>query len=248
MKKIQRRKSLVLISVLIIILLVAFAVLITNNNDITQSEKEEIENYIKMIYGFYGETLPEFEDVNDANEDWMWMVTLYYLQETNESGMYTSEEVKEAGKILYGDNFNKEISKDSSKFVLYFEDTHRYRLVGMSFEEYFGFVTKNVTKKGNKYIVDIVEYIKYWERDTDLDPGREIIMNAKSEEITSFNRKITSASNDEERKLLELENESIEAEIKGFVLKNSHKFKTKELMIERDKETGLLHILASKDK
>lgn len=82
----------------------------------------------------------------------------------------------------------------------------------------------------------------------DSTPVRVIISNSEYEEITSFNRKYFSASNDEEMKRLEEESATIETKIEDFVLNNADKFNSKELVIDKDKETGLLHILSSKNK
>lgn len=77
----------------------------------------------------------------------------------------------------------------------YFEDENMFRLVGMGTETAWCFAVKVSTKQDNKYTIDIVEYTQSWERETDLNPGRIIISNSVSAEITSFNKKYCSASN-----------------------------------------------------
>lgn len=249
----KKGKILAIIVILVIIPLVILSVvMITNktNNNITELEKEEIQTYIEMIYDeYYDETVPEFENINNAKEDWIWMMALSYLETIkypDEYKGFASNEVKEAANILYGNNFNKEITKDSSKHVIYFEDENKYRSEAMSSDILNRFVVKDIIKEHNQYIVDVIEYNEC--SDYHEDTYCEVILDSKYEEMTSFNREHFYATNDEEMKLLEEESANVEAKFKDYVLENADKFNIKTLVLKRDEGTDLLYIVSSKNK
>ncbi|GKX31167.1 hypothetical protein SH1V18_36470 [Vallitalea longa] len=219
---------------------------VAEDNNITEAEKEEISKYVGLIYDSgEGEKIPEFEDINNANEDWAWLIVCDYLQTTTEEyKMFTADEVQEAAKVLYGNDFNKKFTKDSSRHVKYYEDEDKYVSAGMGALYIDKYEVKDMIKKNNQYIINIIEYTYTWSD----DQHQRIVLDSKSEEITSFNQERISASTDEEVKLMEEESASIDAKMKDYVLENVDKFQVKELVLEKDKETEALHIISAKNK
>lgn len=219
----------------------------TPSNRLTDTEKQEIKQYINRIYNsHYVEAVPVFEHINQANEDWIWRMASEYLVQTKGMHEFTSDEVEKTSKILYGDHFSKKIAKSSSRLVKYLEEDNKYCIPGMSVDMVWDYIIKTVIKQENQYTIEIVEYMESYEMG--LNPVEKVILNSEYEEITSFPLKYFSASNDEEMKLLEEESETIKAKAKDFVFKNADQFHTKELVIERNEKTGLLHIAAVRNK
>lgn len=219
---------------------------VAEDNNITEAEKEEISKYVGLIYDWsMGERIPEFEDINDANEDWAWLNVCDYLQTTTEEyKMFTAQEVQEAAKVLYGNNFNKKFTKDSSRHVKYIENEDKYISVAMGTPFKESYEVKDMIKKNNQYIINLIEYTYTWSDDY----HQQIVLDSKGEEITSFYQERTNASNDEESKLMKEESASIDAKMKDYILENVDKFQVKELVLEKDKETDSLHIISAKIK
>ncbi len=197
----KKEKTLIFIGLVVILLVSVTSVLVDNNisktipkdqimaeknTTVTESEKEDIQKYIDMIYGFYI-SLPEFDDINNANDDWTWAIVLDYLEDTSDQNnlikYFTSSEAEAAAKTIFGDNFNKKLSKDSSRYVKYFEDEDRYCSVGMGVEMHPWFVIKSINNSDNQYAVEIVEYV--WG-----SMEHHIIYDSEHTKIASFEKNI----------------------------------------------------------
>ena len=124
------RKMLAIIVVLIIIfisMVIYKNVRISNNenNNVSVEEIGKIEEKIKSIYMWKevtGEALPEFQDINNANEKWIWEVVKNNLQNYE----VTYEEIEEEAKLLFGEKFNKQFPKEGNESFIYNSETNKY--------------------------------------------------------------------------------------------------------------------------
>ena len=97
----------------------------SNQNLITATEVEKVEEYISKIYMWKEitkEALPTFENINNANELWVWEVIKKNL-ETYET---TYEEIQQKGKELFGEKFEKQIPKEGNDSFYYDKESNKY--------------------------------------------------------------------------------------------------------------------------
>ena len=113
----QMKKMLVIIVILAMILvsmIIYKNIAINKNKSVNVQEVEQIEEYISKIYMWKEitkEALPTFENINNANELWVWEVIKKNL-ETYET---TYEEIQQKGKELFGEKFEKQINLDENE-------------------------------------------------------------------------------------------------------------------------------------
>ena len=78
------------LGIIIIILLIIFVGMLVykkttiQTSEVSMEEIEKIENYINQVYMWKevtGEALPCFEEINQADEDWIWEVVKKNLEE-----------------------------------------------------------------------------------------------------------------------------------------------------------------------
>ena len=101
------RKMLAIIVILAIIfisMVIYKNIRISNNenNNVSIEEIGKIEEKIKSIYMWKevtGEALPEFQDINNADEKWIWEVVKNNLQNYE----VTYEEIEEEAKLIFGE-------------------------------------------------------------------------------------------------------------------------------------------------
>ena len=78
-----------------------------NNNNISIEEINNIEDYISKIYMWKevtNEALPEFDDINNANELWIWEVIKKDLEETD----LTYNQIKSKKEEIFGGSLEKD--------------------------------------------------------------------------------------------------------------------------------------------
>ena len=214
------KKMLVIIVILAMILvsmIIYKNIAINKNKSVNVQEVEQIEEYISKIYMWKEitkEALPTFENINNANELWVWEVIKKNL-ETYET---TYEEIQQKGKELFGEKFEKQIPKEGNDSFYYDKESNKYLATEIVLdEEEDSFLLKDIEKEGEKYKVKIIEYIEDYSEE-----NKVIIRNLKEEEI---GRVITIDS---------------ETKIKEIVKNNKERFSQKN--IERKKEKDNLVI------
>ena len=106
------KKILKILILLILIISIIFCVYLFMNKKNKQEENySELKKYISNIYGKTF-IIPEFDDINDADESWLWENINQYLWNNDEAYNgknlkaygYTYEEISEIAKIIYGNN------------------------------------------------------------------------------------------------------------------------------------------------
>lgn len=210
------KKMLVIIVILAMILvsmIIYKNIAINKNKSVNVQEVEQIEEYISKIYMWKEitkEALPTFENINNANELWLWEVIKKNL-ETYET---TYEEIQQKGKELFGEKFEKQIPKEGNDSFYYDKESNKYLATEIVLnEEEDSFLLKDIEKEGEKYKVKIIEYIEDYSEE-----NKVIIRNLQEEEI---GRVSTSDS---------------ETKIKEIVKNNKERFSQKNIEIKKEKD------------
>lgn len=210
------KKMLVIIVILAMILvsmIIYKNIAINKNKSVNVQEVEQIEEYISKIYMWKEitkEALPAFENINNANELWLWEVIKKNL-ETYET---TYEEIQQKGKELFGEKFEKQIPKEGNDSFYYDKESNKYLATEIVLdEEEDSFLLKDIEKEGEKYKVKIIEYIEDYSEE-----NKVIIRNQQEEEI---GRVSTSDS---------------ETKIKEIVKNNKERFSQKNIEIKKEKD------------
>ncbi len=210
------KKMLVIIVILAMILvsmIIYKNIAINKNKSLNVQEVEQIEEYISKIYMWKEitkEALPTFENINNANELWVWEVIKKNL-ETYET---TYEEIQQKGKELFGEKFERQIPKEGNDSFYYDKESNKYLATEIVLdEEEDSFLLKDIEKEGEKYKVKIIEYIEDYSEE-----NKVIIRNLQEEEI---GRVSTTDS---------------ETKIKEIVKNNKERFSQKNIEIKKEKD------------
>lgn len=210
------KKMLVIIVILAMILvsmIIYKNIAINKNKSVNVQEVEQIEEYISRIYMWKEitkEALPTFENINNANELWVWEVIKKNL-ETYET---TYEEIQQKGKELFGEKFERQIPKEGNDSFYYDKESNKYLATEIVLdEEEDSFLLKDIEKEGEKYKVKIIEYIEDYSEE-----NKVIIRNLQEEEIGMVS---TSDS---------------ETKIKEIVKNNKERFSQKNIEIKKEKD------------
>lgn len=210
------KKMLVIIVILAMILvsmIIYKNIAINKNKSVNVQEVEQIEEYISKIYMWKEitkEALPTFENINNANELWVWEVIKKNL-ETYET---TYEEIQQKGKELFGEKFERQIPKEGNDSFYYDKESDKYLATEIVLdEEEDSFLLKDIEKEGEKYKVKIIEYIEDYSEE-----NKVIIRNLQEEEI---GRVSTTDS---------------ETKIKEIVKNNKERFSQKNIEIKKEKD------------
>ena len=122
-----------------------------------------------------GEALPEFQDINNADEKWIWEVVKNNL----ENYEVTYEEIEEEAKLIFGENFNKEFPKEGNSSFEYNSDTDKYIATEVEFDqEEDSFLLDNISKTDTGYEVEIIEYLEDYSEEESV-----VIKTTNDEEI-----------------------------------------------------------------
>lgn len=127
------KKMLVIIIILAIILagmIIYRKTAVGTKEDISIGEIKEIETYINKIYlwkEITNDALPVFQNINEANDIWIWEAVKKNLEEFQVS----IEDIQNKAKELFGENFTKEFPKGGNDSYEYDEETDKYYALGM---------------------------------------------------------------------------------------------------------------------
>lgn len=220
-------KKLFTIIIVLVIIFVGMIIykknLIKNNNaNISVQSVEKIETYITKIYMWKevtNEALPTFENINNADELWLWEVVRKNLEDYE----LTYEQIDEKTTELFGGSLTKQFPKEGSEYLKYNEETNTYIQVGMGLDELEdNFVLNKIEKTNDGYEVEIIEYLE------DYSGVNNEIENS-GEEIKIIIRN----TNDEEIGQVSVNEEQT---AKDFVKNNIDKFTKKKLKIKEENE------------
>lgn len=187
-------------------------------NHVSIQEIEKIENYINQIYMWKEvteEAMPVFEDINQANERWIWEAVKKNIEEDKPS----YEQIQEKAKELFGQAFTKEFPKEGTEYLTYNEQTNQYEAIAVNLDQQGDLFLLNTIKKTKTgYEVEIVEYLE------DYSPILKeeaedfiIIRNLQEEEIGRMSG-------------------SVEEEETDLVKRNIDKFSKKKLQLKAEND------------
>lgn len=190
---------------------------IKNNNNISLQEIKKIETYITKIYMWKeitNEALPKFDDINKADDTWLWEVVKKNIEEYE----LTKEQIEEKAKELFGANFSKQFPNEGTEYLKYNEETGKYYAEGRGLdEEEDSFLLNKIEKTKDGYEVEIIEYLEDYSNMLNEQTSDIIIRNLNEEEIAKVN------SNEEEQ-------------AKEIVKENIDKFSKKKVILKNNTE------------
>ncbi len=184
-------KKLIAIIIILVIIFVGMVVYknvaINTSNNISIQEISQIETYITKIYMWKeitGQALPNFEDINQAEDVWIWEVVKKNLEDYE----FFYEEIQEKAKDLFGERLTKEFPKEGTEYIIYDEKNDKYYAVGMGLDQLEDlFLLNEIQKTPNGYEVEIIEYLEDYSQTLNEEDDFVIIRNIKEEEIGRVN-------------------------------------------------------------
>lgn len=159
------KKFIKIFIILIIILLIIFGIykFCTSKNTKTNDEFKDLKNYLNIIYG-KTYLIPEFDNINNADEAWLWDNVNQYLngnekfEERNNKGFdYTYNDICQIVNTLYGDNLTKKFPT-GSEFLRYDTYNDKYAPTAYGVQSYFDYKIDEIKKEKNLYTVSIYDF------------------------------------------------------------------------------------------
>lgn len=186
-------KKLIAIIIILAIIFVGMVVYknvaINTSNNISIQEISQIETYITKIYMWKeitGQALPNFEDINHAEDVWIWEVVKKNLEDYE----FFYEEIQEKAKDLFGEKLTKEFPKEGTEYIIYDEKMDKYYAVGMGLDQLDDlFLLNEIQKTPTGYEVEIIEYLEDYSQTLNEEDDFVIIRNTNEEEIGRVNSK-----------------------------------------------------------
>ena len=213
------RKLFIIIIILVIIFIgmIVYKNMVINTSDnISIQEINQIETYLTKVYMWKeitGEALPNFEDINQVNDIWIWEVVKKNLEDYE----FSYEEIEEKARDLLGEKLTKKFPKEGTEYIIYDQLKNKYYAIGMGLDQLEDlFLLNEINKIQDGYEVEIVEYLEdYSQTVNNGDPI--IIRNINEEEIGRVN------STEEEK-------------VKEIVKSNLDKLTRKKVILRKDNE------------
>ena len=199
----------------------------SNQNLITATEVEKVEEYISKIYMWKeitGEALPKFDNINDAPDIWTWEV----VKKDLENYELTKDEIQNKATELFGNQFKKQFPQEGTEYMQYDEKLGKYISTGIELDTLDDcFYIKNIRKTKDGYEVEIAEYLEDYVNSLGVEDENEIyeiyIKNLNEETIANV-------------KNTEGETKTIEV-----VKENLDKFTTKTVNLKKN-SNGIIYV------
>lgn len=161
----------------------------SNQNLITATEVEKVEEYISKIYMWKeitGEALPKFDNINDAPDVWTWEV----VKKDLENYELTKDEIQNKATELFGNQFKKQFPQEGTEYMQYDEKLGKYISTGIELDTLDDcFYIKNIKKTKDGYEVEIAEYLEDYVNSLGVEDENEIyeiyIKNLNEETIAN---------------------------------------------------------------
>ena len=161
----------------------------SNQNLITATEVEKVEEYISKIYMWKeitGDALPKFDNINDAPDVWTWEV----VKKDLENYEITKDEIQNKATELFGNQFKKEFPQEGTEYMQYDEKLGKYISTGIELDTLDDcFYIKNIRKTKDGYEVEIAEYLEDYVNSLGVEDENEIyeiyIKNLNEETIAN---------------------------------------------------------------
>lgn len=174
-----------------------------------------------------GEALPTFENINDANDRWIWEV----VKKNLENYELSHDEIQNKAKEIFGPSFTKEFPKEGTDYLTYNSETNKYNAIGMGLdEEEDCFLLDTINKDKNQYKIVIIEYLEDYSNAMQVQTQITDTQNTEGNEpeydiaIKNLNEEVITNVNSTED----------ETNIKQFIKDNKDKFSRKEINLKKD--------------
>lgn len=184
-------KKLVAIICILLVIFVGMYVnrIKSNQNLITATEVEKVEEYISQIYMWKeitSEALPKFDNINDAPDVWTWEVVKKNLENYD----LTKDEIQNKATELFGNQFKKQFPQEGTEYMQYDEELGKYISTGIELDTLDDcFYIKNIRKTKDGYEVEIAEYLEDYVNSLGVEDENEIyeiyIKNLNEETIAN---------------------------------------------------------------
>lgn len=161
----------------------------SNQNLITATEVEKVEEYISKIYMWKeitGDALPKFDNINDAPDVWTWEV----VKKDLENYELTKDEIQNKATELFGNQLKKQFPLEGTEYMQYDEKLGKYISTGIELDTLEDcFYIKNIKKTKDGYEVEIAEYLEDYVNSLGIEDENEIyeiyIKNLNEETIAN---------------------------------------------------------------
>ena len=204
---------------------------INSKNSVNVSEIDNIEEYISKIYMWRevtNEALPEFDNINNANELWIWEAVKKNIEKYEDIKI---SDIQEKAKELFGPNFTKQFPEQGNTSFEYQESEKIYNATDIKLDtENDKFLINKIEKTKQGYEVEIVEYLEDYSEEPDDSSTQD------SENEAEFNIPIKTINGDQ---IFVVKNTEGQTKIIEQVKENADKFSKKKLAIEKDSNENL---------
>ncbi len=177
----------IILGIIFVGMIVYKNIAINKTTSISVQEINQIETYVTKIYMWKeitGQALPDFEEINQAENIWLWEVIKKNLEEYE----FTYEQIQEKAKELFGDKLTKEFPKEGTEYIIYDEKVDKYYAIGMGLDQLEdSFLLNEIQKTQDGYEVEIVEYLEDYSQTLEEGEDFIIIRNTEEEEIGKVN-------------------------------------------------------------
>ena len=203
----------------------------SNQNLITATEVEKVEEYISKIYMWKEvteEALPTFKEINQAPEKWIWEAVKKNIEKYEDIKI---SDIQEKAKELFGPNFTKQFPEQGNTSFEYQESEKIYNATDIKLDtENDKFLINKIEKTKQGYEVEIVEYLEDYSEEPDDSSTQD------SENESEFNIPIKTINGDQ---IFVVKNTEGQTKIIEQVKENADKFSKKKLTIEKDSNENL---------
>lgn len=201
-----------LVSIICILLVIFVGMYVnrskSNQNLITATEVEKVEEYISKIYMWKeitGDALPKFDNINDAPDVWTWEV----VKKDLENYELTKDEIQNKATELFGNQFKKQFPQEGTEYMQYDEKLGKYISTGIELDTLDDcFYIKNIRKTKDGYEVEIAEYLEDYVNSLGVEDENEIyeiyIKNLNEETIENVK------NTEGETKIIEIVKENLD--------------------------------------
>lgn len=214
MEETLMKKMVIIIVVLagiLISMIIYKNIAVGSKNNINIQEIQKIEEDISNIYLWKEVTnvaLPEFEDINEVTDVWIWEVVKKNIDKFEVS----YNEIVQTSKEIFGQHFNKEFPKGGNLSFEYDEEKDIYIPTEVTLDQMEDvFIISDIKKNKDVYEVEIIEYLEDYSNEQKV-----VIKNLTEEEIG------------------QVSSSESETKIKEIVKENSSRFNKKKIYLKKE--------------
>lgn len=211
-------KKMIVTIIILFIIFVSMVIYkdIEKKSEVKIDEVNQIEEYMKKIYSWKevtNEALPEFDDINNADEKWIWGT----VRENIDDYEIDYNKIEKVIKELYGKELKKQYPKEGTEFISYDSEKQKYQVKEVNLDAMKdSYLLNKIEKNDNCYTIEIIEYLIDY---TESENGKIFIKNLNNENIYELN-----------------EDQVVEGNIKKLIKQDISKFSKKKVTLEKEEE------------